>query len=145
MECYSCKSNNGEERISPGPTIYAGEHWLVEHAYPCALRGWLVIVLKRHAEALHELDAAEFSELSYLLEKCVRVLREQMRCEKEYAACFAEAEHFNHIHFHVISRPASLPQEVKGTAIFKLLKPTEHEPIAPGDIRELCEQLQPYF
>jgi diadenosine tetraphosphate (Ap4A) HIT family hydrolase len=55
MECLTCESNTGEKRISPGPTIYEGNYWLVEHAYPVKTIGWLVIVLKRHAEALHEL------------------------------------------------------------------------------------------
>jgi hypothetical protein len=51
MECLTCKSNSGEQRISPGPTIYEGEYWFVEHAYPVKRLGWLVIVLKRHEEA----------------------------------------------------------------------------------------------
>jgi hypothetical protein len=34
MECWTCKSNTGEKRISPSPTIFEGEYWLVEHAYP---------------------------------------------------------------------------------------------------------------
>ena len=47
MECLTCKSNSGEQRISPGPTIYEGQYWLVEHAYPVKRVGWIVIVLKR--------------------------------------------------------------------------------------------------
>src|SRR5438477_13205439 len=112
MECYTCKSISGERRISPGPTIYTGEHWLVEHAYPCGIKGWLVIVLRRHVEALHELSSAEFSELSELVEKTVRVVREHFACDKEYVACFAEAEGFNHVHVHVIAKPHNLPQEL---------------------------------
>ncbi len=61
--CYTCLSNSGEQRISPGPTIYEGQYWLVEHAYPARRQEWIVITLKRHAEALHELTADEFSEL----------------------------------------------------------------------------------
>ena len=63
MECWTCKSNIGEKRISPGPTIFEGQSWLVEHAYPVKTIGWIVIVLKRHAEALHELTIEEFIEL----------------------------------------------------------------------------------
>src|SRR5690348_12644608 len=63
MECWTCKSNTGEKRISPGPTIFEGNYWLVEDTYPIKILGWLVIVLKRHAEALHELTAEEFIEL----------------------------------------------------------------------------------
>lgn len=145
MECYSCKSNSGEQPISPGPTIYTGEYWLVEHAYPCGIKGWLVIALKRHAEALHELRAEEFSEFSLLIERASRALSKHLGCEKEYVVCFAEAEHFNHIHFHVIAKPMDLPQELRGTAIFKMLKVPEHEVVAPDEIKELCLQLQDYF
>ena len=53
--CHTCESNSGEKRISPGCQIYSGQYWLVEHAYPSDLVGWLVIVLKRHCEKLHEL------------------------------------------------------------------------------------------
>jgi len=60
--CKTCLSNSGEERVSPGPTIYKGDHWVVEHAYPTALEGWLVIATKRHVVALHELTPAEWQE-----------------------------------------------------------------------------------
>jgi len=53
--CPVCRSNRGVERISPAPPVHEGRFWLVEHAYPCSLLGWLVIVLKGHAEALHDL------------------------------------------------------------------------------------------
>lgn len=145
MECYTCKSISGQQRISPGPTIYAGEHWLVEHAYPCSMRGWLVIVLKRHVEALHELSPAEFSEMSELVEKTVRTVRKHFECEKEYVACFAEADGFNHVHVHVIAKPQNLPQELKGTSIFGMLKASEREPVAPDEIKQVCEELQGYF
>jgi len=145
MECYSCRSISGEQRISPGPTIYAGEYWLVEHAYPCGMKGWLVIVLKRHVEALHELSHEEFVELSQLLEKAVRALNRYLGCGKEYVACFAEAAHFNHIHFHVIAKPENLAPELAGTAIFRMLKVAQNEVIAPHEIKRLCAQLQAYF
>jgi diadenosine tetraphosphate (Ap4A) HIT family hydrolase len=94
---------------------------------------------------LHELSAEEFSELSELIEKTVRAVRRHFECEKEYVACFAEAEGFNHVHVHVIAKPQNLSQELKGTAIFSMLKASEHIPVAPGEIKELCEQLQDYF
>jgi diadenosine tetraphosphate (Ap4A) HIT family hydrolase len=122
-----------------------GEHWRVEHAYPCGIEGWLVIVLNRHAEALHELTAEEFLELTPLMERAIIALRSHLHCEKEYVACFAEAEHFNHIHVHVIAKPIGLPQELRGTAIFNMLKVTEDEAVPPDRIAALCVQLQPYF
>ena len=52
-DCYTCRSISGEQRISPGPIIYEGRCWLIEHAYPTQLKGWLVIVLKRHNVHFH--------------------------------------------------------------------------------------------
>lgn len=120
MECYSCKSNSGEKRISPGPTIYEGEYWLIEHAYPAKLKGWLVIVTKRHVETLHELTTDEFAELGFLCEKTTKLLHELLDCEKEYSMCLAELKHFNNIHFHIVPKPRDLPSELKGANIFAM-------------------------
>src|SRR5512135_1177493 len=79
MECWTCRSNSGEQRISPGPTIFEGKYWFVEHAYPVKVLGWLVIVLKRHAEALHELAAEEFTELAQIQARVIPLLHEELR------------------------------------------------------------------
>lgn len=144
-ECYSCKSLSGETRISPGPAIYEGEYWVVEHAYPCGLEGWLVLVQKRHASALHELTEAEFSELAGLQLRTVRVLREVFNCEKEYSVCFAEAEHFKQVHFHMIPRSRDLAVEQSGTGIFSFLKVDESRAVPPERVEELCLQLRERF
>jgi diadenosine tetraphosphate (Ap4A) HIT family hydrolase len=141
VECYSCRSLSGEKRISPGPIIYTGNHWVVEHAYPCAMLGWLVIVLKRHAEALHELSSAEFSELVQITEQLVQALRRSLHCEKEYVVCFSEAAHFNHIHFHVVGKMADLPGDLKGTAIFRMLQVSEQDAVPPEMVARFCERI----
>ncbi len=142
MMCLTCRSLSGERRISPGPTIQEGRYWLIEHAYPTRLKGWLVIVLKRHAEALHELTREEFVELSQLQALAVRLLHEELDCAKEYMACFAEAEHFHHIHFHVVAKPRDLPDEFKGTKIFAMINVTEAEALPREEIRTFCEMLK---
>lgn len=142
MECWTCKSNSGERRISPGPTIFEGKYWLVEHAYPVKTIGWLVIVLKRHTEALHELTAEEFAELAQIQWKLIKVLFEELHCEKEYVSCYAEHEHFGHIHFHVFAKPPGLPDELKGGSSFALLKVTPEAAVPPGKIIDFCELLK---
>jgi diadenosine tetraphosphate (Ap4A) HIT family hydrolase len=142
MECWTCKSNSGEKRISPGPTIYEGNYWLVEHAYPVKVVGWLVVVLKRHAEALHELRVEEFAELALIQAKAIYALHEELNPEKEYVSCYAEMEHFRHIHFHVFAKPSDLPEELKGGHSFALLKVTPEEAIPPGKIIAFCELLK---
>jgi diadenosine tetraphosphate (Ap4A) HIT family hydrolase len=145
MECWTCKSNTGEKRISPGPTIYKGKYWLVEHAYPVKIIGWLVIVLKRHAEALHELTVEEFAELGYIQSKVTQLLFEELHCEKEYISCFAEAEHFAHIHFHVFAKPHDFPEALKGGNSFALLNVSAEGEVPPDDIIAFCQILKNRF
>jgi len=40
--------------------------------------GWLVIVLKRHAESLHELTTEEFAELAQIQAKLMHFLYEEL-------------------------------------------------------------------
>lgn len=140
--CNSCRSNTGENRISPGPTIYEGRFWLVEHAYPSALKGWLVIVLKRHAEALHELTAEEFVELGELQQHVSKLLQEETGCMKEYLVCFAEMAGFHHIHFHVIPRAVDLPDNLKGSKVFAFLKVSQANAVPAEEIKMFCERLR---
>jgi diadenosine tetraphosphate (Ap4A) HIT family hydrolase len=117
----------------------------VEHAYPVKIIGWLVIVLKRHAEALHELSADEFAELAQIQAKLISLLHEEMHCEKEYVVCYAEQEGFHHIHFHVFAKPHDLPEELNGGRSFNLLKVSAEEAVPPAKIIAFCEFLKDRF
>jgi diadenosine tetraphosphate (Ap4A) HIT family hydrolase len=142
--CYTCREGAGEGRLSPGPTIHDGAAWRVEHAYPCGMVGWLVIVLKRHAAALHELTPAEWAELAEAEGRAVAVLRRLLACEKEYLVSFAEAEHFQHVHVHVIARAAGLDPALRGPGIFALLKPSAA--VAPPEaVAAFCRRCQAEF
>jgi len=142
LDCYSCKSNSGEQRISPGPTIYEGKYWYVEHAYPVGMVGWLVLVLKRHVEALHELSAHEFAELGVLQGTVARLLHLELSSQKEYIMCFAEAEHFNHVHVHIVAIAHDLPHELRGPRILAMLKSEQVEPLPPDEIAAFCSHLK---
>jgi diadenosine tetraphosphate (Ap4A) HIT family hydrolase len=142
MECLSCLSLQGIQRISPGPIIYEGRSWVVEHAYPTSLKGWLVIVLKRHVEALHDLTREEFQELADIQYRLAQVMRFRASIEKEYMMCFAEAEYFHHIHVHFVAKPGDLPQEAKGPRIFSNLNVDQQTAIPPNEIKALCEELK---
>ena len=145
MECYSCKSNSGEKRISPGPVIYEGKYWLVEHTYPTKLKGWVVIVLKRHAEALHDLTNDEFLEFGKICIITAKLINEMTGCVKEYCLSYSEVEHFNHIHFHIIPRADDLSKDLQGSKIFSLLKVTEDDSIIKQEIIELCFDMKNRF
>ena len=141
QDCPVCLSNSGAERISPGAPIYEGEYWVVEHAYPSALLGWLVLVLKRHAEALHELTRAEGEELGVLQWAVSHALEAETDCEKEYSVFFAEMPRFSHVHFHIVPRATDLPAELRGGRVFAFLKAPPAEVIAPELVAQFCTRV----
>ncbi|HKF36859.1 MAG TPA: HIT domain-containing protein [Ktedonobacteraceae bacterium] len=140
MDCLTCLSLIGERRISPGPFIYEGTYWVVDHAYPTTHLGWLVIVPRRHVEALHELSKEEFEELAQIEYKLVQVMHTDAAVQKEYLMCFAEGESFHHVHVHVVPRPADLPDDLKGPRIFGLLASDETQAIPTPTLSAFCEE-----
>lgn len=142
LDCRVCRSLSGQEPISPGPAIHDGCFWRLEHAYPTRLAGWLVIILKRHAEALHELTLEEFQEWSQIQARAVKLLHRETGCRKEYVAFFAEKEGFNHVHIHLIPRPVNLPDDLIGAQIFKLIQVDEAGALARFAVSELSERLR---
>ncbi len=140
--CYSCESLRGERHISPAERIYDGRYWIVDHAWPTALVGWVVLVLRRHAAALHELTADEFAEMGALLARTTRALHAETVCAKEYLACFAEAEHFQHVHIHVVPRASDLSHELHGPRSFALLNPTDDTLARVADVQAFCAQMR---
>lgn len=145
MECLSCKSLSGEQPITTLPRIFDGKFWVIEHAYPVSLQGWLVIVLKRHAEALHELEPEEFAELAQLQAKASRALFQYTNCAKEYLACFAEKPGFNHVHIHVVARSADLPGDLLGPRIFSHLAVSAETALPEPELGQFCLELRQYF
>ena len=142
MDCYSCLSLSGEKRISPGPIIAESSFWVVEHAYPTSLKGWLVIVLKRHAEALHELSQEEFAELAQIQYRLAQILGQYAQTEKEYMLCLAEAEHFHHIHIHFVARSKDLPLEAQGQRVFSQLNTDEQRSLSPEEVIAICKDFR---
>lgn len=140
-ECLSCLSNSGEKRISPAATIYEGDYWLVEHTNPTGLLGWVVIVLKRHSEKLHELTRDEWLELSEVNFRLTAALHNIIETEKEYSCCFADMEGFRHIHFHMIPKTGNFNEHFTGSKVFNYLRVPENEAISREEIINLCNKL----
>ncbi len=70
--------------------IYRTPHWDVAHAFNTALPGWIVIVARRHIEAIDQLSEAEVIELGILLRRVSAALSEATGCIKTYVMQFAE-------------------------------------------------------
>jgi diadenosine tetraphosphate (Ap4A) HIT family hydrolase len=140
MDCLTCLSLSGEPRISPAPFIHEGTHWIVDHAYPTTHLGWLVILPKRHIEALHELTIEEFQELAQIEYKLVQVMHLDPSIQKEYLMCFAEGEGFHHVHIHIVPKAADLPAQLKDPRIFALLHVDENHAIPAHELTAFCEE-----
>lgn len=140
MECLTCLNLSGERRISPGPYVYEGIYWMVDHAYPTTHLGWLVILPKRHVEALHELTREEFLELAEIEYRLVQVMHSDVSIQKEYIMCFAEGQGFHHVHIHVVPRPIDLPAERKGPRVFGFLEVDAEHAIPVQELTAFCEE-----
>lgn len=141
-KCNTCLSIQGIIPLFPESKMYDGKYWIVEHAYPVLIRGWIVIILKRHVQALHELTAEEFQELAILQGKIAKVLNTELNSSKEYSVCFAEGPGFNHIHFHMISRTQEISEELRGDKIFAMLKTDVEQSLTKEQILPLCEKIR---
>jgi diadenosine tetraphosphate (Ap4A) HIT family hydrolase len=93
-------------------------------------------------EALHDLTHEEFRELADIQYRLAQIMQAQASIEKEYMMCFAEAEHFQHVHIHFVAKPKDLPQEAKGPRIFAYLNVDPHAAVSPQEIKALSEELK---
>ena len=141
-ECKICLANSNEKRISPGVPIYENGDWVLEHAYPSSLKGWLVIVFKRHCERLDSLTKVEWRSLGDIQFFATKALSNSFKLEKEYVCCFAEMEGFKHIHFHVIPKPINCDLESVGVKAFRHIKPDAENIISEDEVKEICKNLK---
>jgi diadenosine tetraphosphate (Ap4A) HIT family hydrolase len=119
--CVTCRSLAGEVVLTNGPRLELDDHWRVEHAHPVAVAGWLVLVLRRHARALHDLTEDEATALGRWLAVLPKALHHATGSEVEYVMQFAEGEGFHHVHVHLIARTARWNPDWKGPGVFGAL------------------------
>jgi diadenosine tetraphosphate (Ap4A) HIT family hydrolase len=139
-ECVSCAAE-AQPDLPPRDRIYVGPHWRAAHAFGTALRGWLVVLPRRHVLALDELTGAEASGLGPLLRALTAALREVTGCDKTYVALFAEAEGFGHVHFHVIPRHADLDPDLRGPRVFGLMSSDAAGHVPESEMDQIALQL----
>jgi len=113
--CHSCERivdrDKGDAPL--WDSIYRGDHWDLVHAYNTSWLGWLVLVLRRHVEAIADLNPDEAQELGLLLRQVSRALKKQTGCSKTYVMQFAESASHPHVHFHVVPRmPKQTPEDI---------------------------------
>ena len=111
-ECLRCqlirKRNEGD--APSWDNIYRSDYWDVVHAYNTSYLGWLVLVSRRHFEALDAMTFAEAADLGALIREVSLALKRHTGCQKTYVMQFAESADHPHVHFHDCrARPRKRP------------------------------------
>lgn len=122
--------------------IYRTRFWDVVHSYNTALPGWLVLVARRHIQAVDELTDEEAAELGILLRRVSLALKQVTGCLKTYVIQFAEAADHPHVHFHLVPRMADQPEDRCGPQIFGYLGVPEKERVSEEAMNELARQVR---
>lgn len=122
--------------------IHRTRFWDVVHSYNTALPGWLVLVARRHIEAIDELTDEEAVELGVLLRRVSIALKEVTGCLKTYVIQFAEMAEHPHVHFHIIPRMANQPENRLGTRVFGYLGVSEEERVSEQIMNEIAAKVQ---
>lgn len=122
--------------------IYRTDFWDVVHSYNTSLPGWLVLVARRHIEAVSELTPPEAIELGLLIQRVSQTLQVITGCSKTYVIQFAEAAEHPHVHFHIVPRMADQPHERRGPKVFAYLGVDDHERVDEAIMNELARRIQ---
>jgi diadenosine tetraphosphate (Ap4A) HIT family hydrolase len=140
--CYCCEQERLGAAAEERERIFVTPTWRVVHAFNSSLEGWLVMLPRRHVEAIVELTASEVAELGPLIQRVSRALHDELGCARTYVAQFSEAEGFRHLHFHVVARRPRVPKELLGPNVFEHLRRPEGEWVTPERQRELALALR---
>ncbi|MCY3573419.1 MAG: HIT family protein [Chloroflexota bacterium] len=103
----------------PWDSIYRSSYWDVAHAYNTSVLGWLVLVVRRHIQAVDELKPAEAADLGALLREASLALKRQIGCQKTYVMQFAESADHPHVHFHIVPR---MPDQAPGDIAYRVMR-----------------------
>lgn len=126
-------------------SIHRALHWDVAHSYNTSLPGWLVLVARRHIEAIDELTDAEAAELGVLLRRTSAALREVTGCVKTYVCQFAEQAEHPHVHFHVIPRLADQPDDRRGPRVFAYLGVPDEARVSEERMNAIAAEVRLFF
>jgi len=101
-----------------------------------SLTSWIVLVARRHIEALADLTTEEATELGPLITTISRALPHLVDCAKTYLAQFAEHPLHPHVHVHVIPRSADMADNERGPRVFAAHLGVGPEREVPVDARD---------
>ena len=144
MDCYSCEliARRDAGNAPLWDCIYRTPYWDVAHCYNTALRGWLVLIARRHIAAIDEMTGDEAIELGKMIRRVSVILKALTGCAKTYVIQFAEASGHPHVHFHIVPRMDDLPEDHRGPDIFKYLGVPVEEQVSETTMNQLSAQVR---
>ena len=139
--CHTCELNAQVDDLPLRERLYMNDDWRVAHGWS-SLPGWLVVALRRHAEALHELTAGEAASLGPILRAASVALKGAVGCEKTYVILFAEHPRYPHVHLHVVPRMDWFTEDDKSTSVFRFLNAPEQDQVSASDRERLAAEIR---
>ena len=144
MECHTCElvMRRDEGRAPLWDSIYRTDHWDIVHCNDTSLRGWLILVARRHIAALDEMNTQEASELGLLIHGVSSALKSAVGCAKTYVVQFAEAAGHQHVHFHLIPRMPDQPDDSRGVRVFRHLGVADSDRISEQVMNDIGQRIR---
>ncbi|MEX2622362.1 MAG: hypothetical protein WD651_01385 [Acidimicrobiia bacterium] len=99
-----------------GGLVYEDVHWIVSSSPLVDVPGWLVGILRRHAEGFEGLTWAELTAFGPLVKRLTLAIKATTNVEKVYL--FVMGEKVPHFHFVLLARHEGIPNEHRGPALF---------------------------
>ncbi len=143
--CLSCQSIQGKIRLSKAPRILETNYWVVETPTPISVKGWVILAIKRHCIAIHELTTEEMVELGKLSHIICQALHSIMKTEKEYLIQFSESDGFPHLHLHIVARMPEWPEALMGPRVMKAMGDWAENPISTEEATALALEMREYL
>jgi diadenosine tetraphosphate (Ap4A) HIT family hydrolase len=141
-ECFPCEWNALLDELPARERIVVHEGWRLAHAFNTSLPGWLVLVPLRHVESFAELSGDEATAFARLAHASSAALQEVVGCAKTYVMILGEEKGFAHLHAHLVPRMPDIPDDLKGTFIFRLLGGPEPEWVSEDERDRLAHELR---
>src|SRR5262252_3503943 len=101
-----------------GPNLYEDELWVIRHAEPAGVPGWMLLISKRHVAGPAHFDDREAAVFGVALRHFERVLEQVTGALRIYTAAMGES-HPN-FHAHMVPRYAVMPRDAKAWSVFDL-------------------------
>lgn len=115
--CPMCDIVAGRSE-TPGGLIHDDVGWVVvHHPGDQSDPGELFVILKRHAESVGALTAAEAAALGPLLRAGIAGIERVVAPERVYTASYNER--VRHVHFYLLPRPSTLPAGHVASDLFR--------------------------